>query len=92
MAAEPKRDRVYRIRRPNGTFRGPGKRGETGSRGKLWPNSAETRKHLMIGSHWNSSVDEVVETAGAEGCEVVEYELREVRRIPVREFLARGAG
>lgn len=83
-----KKDLVYRVRRPDGTFRGPGKRGETGSRGKVWPSTAEVRKHLTIGVPWNSLLDEAIAAADAEGCEVVEYELREVRRIPVREFLS----
>lgn len=87
MAETSRRDLAYRIRRPDGTFRGPGKKGAAGSRGKLWPTSAEARKHLMLGSQWNSSLEEVVETAGAQGCDVIEYELVEVRRIPVREFL-----
>jgi hypothetical protein len=80
-------DAVYRIQRPDGSYRGAGAGGQAQVMGKVWTSSAAVKNHLRVGAHWSDSVKEVVRKALAAGSEVVEYELVERRRVPVEEFL-----
>jgi hypothetical protein len=94
-------DRVFRIQRPDGSYRGAGMGGtgtkerhghqvRVGPKAKVWDSAAKVKNHLKLNSDHRDSVDDIVRKAGAEGSEVVEYELVERRRTPVKEFLADG--
>jgi hypothetical protein len=82
---------MYRIQRKDGSFRGSGVSG--GLEGeqqkvKTWSQASHVKSHLKLASNYSDSLEEMVEKAGAVGDEVVEYELVERRRIPVKEFLS----
>lgn len=49
--------------------------------GKVWERIEFLKRHLGLICKNDSSF------ASYEGCDVVEYELREIRRIPVKEFI-----
>lgn len=82
--ARKKRETVYRIQNPDGSFRGAGRTGKGSP--KTWRTKGHLKSHLRVNSHWDNTIQEVVENAQAGGSEVVEYELREVRRYPVEEL------
>lgn len=86
-------DRVYRIQRPDGSFRGSGHTGgrEGGDRKvKVWTSPAHVKNHLKLAGHYSDSPEEIVQKADAQGSVVVEYRLVEVRRTPVESFLEEG--
>lgn len=84
------RDLVYRIERPDGTFRGSGStgKGKGHELHKLFRSGADVIRHLKLASSTRSlfPVERLV-LAEARDDVVVEYELREVRRIPTEDFL-----
>lgn len=82
-------DRVFRIQRPDGSFRGSGPTGRS-SGYKIWHSPAHVKTHLKLASTHRDSPEEMARKAGADGDVVVEYELREIRRIPVTDFLTDG--
>lgn len=82
-------DRVFRIQRPDGSFRGAGPQGKSSAH-KVWHSPAHVKTHLKLASSFRDSPEEMARRAGADGDVVIEYELREVRRIPVEEFLSDG--
>ena len=93
-------ERVYRVQNPDGTWRGEGCEGgakEGQRKVKTWNKPGHLKNHLKMagslggGSSYRHTPKALVEHAGLTGAEVVEYELVEVRRIPVEEFL-RGNG
>lgn len=86
-------DRVYRIQRPDGSFRGSGHAGgkEQGNRkAKTWEKPAHVKTHLKLAASYKDDPSEIVRLADAVGNVVIEYELVERRRIPVEEFLSDG--
>lgn len=80
-------ERVFKIQRPDGTFRGPGKKHRERVLGKVWVRVSDVRNHLKVGASYKDDIDTILRKAGAEQDEVVEYELREVSRVSTREFM-----
>jgi hypothetical protein len=83
-------DRVYRIERPDGTFRGAGPRGR-GHTPKLFQSEADVSRHLKLGSGMlprdGRSVEARLAASDATADEVVEYVLVEKRRVSTEDFL-----
>lgn len=88
-------DTVFRIQRPDGSFRGEGHEGgkKSGQRKvKTWRRRSDVKNHLkMAGGDGRSvhrlSSKEIARNADAAEDVVIEYELREIRRVPVTDFL-----
>lgn len=91
MAKETREaDTVFRIQRPDGSFRGSGHEGGKGRgqrKAKTWEKSSHVKNHLKLAGHYSDGPEEIVRKADAEGSVVVEYRLVEVGRTPVVDFL-----
>lgn len=86
-------NRVFRIQRPDGSFRGSGPAGGRGTgerKAKIWSEPAHVKTHLKLAGSHRDTMQEMIRKAGAEGSVVIEYELVERRRIPVEEFMDDG--
>jgi hypothetical protein len=78
--------RLYQIQNPDGSFRGEGPYGRS-SGPKFWRTPSHVKNHLKLASGHRDSAAEIVDNAGAKGAVVVEYDLVEVARTPVEDFL-----
>ena len=67
---------VYKIQRPDGKFATAGSHEIFTALGRIWTNRAAVKLHLNYSS----------KHSGYKHCELIEYELKEVRRIPVKEW------
>jgi len=80
--------KVYKIEYPNGMW-STGGRGRAQSRfGKIW-NSLGLKAHLRLNVGWDAVAKRKLQNVDvySDECDVVEYELREVRRWKVSEWM-----
>jgi hypothetical protein len=91
-------ERVYRIQKEDGSFRGEGRGGGSNDgekRLKTWHRPGDVRNHVKMSAAGGTAVHrmnprQIADGAGCGSSDVVEYELREVKRTSVVDFLGEG--
>ena len=77
--------------KPTGSFKQRGYNNHFSKRGKLWPLS-ELKKHIKLFKPFQKTLLEGISTEygkdyKVEDCEVIEYAIVEIRRIPLTEMI-----